>query len=154
MESSDIETLCGPGAFDSFGLPLAFIGSVSSRLPWALIAAASLALVAGCITPSIPIPPPDPSEMRIPINAATGTATFSYGPEVNYAGALVYVYDRTREVGVIAHARADGSVGPSQAFPAGDGDNVSVSFQTADEVVSACVVIGTASPVPANFCTQ
>jgi len=129
---------------------------VSSRLPCPrfLIAAALATLVGGCITPSIPIPPPDPSEMRIPIDVTSGTATFSYGPETNYAGALVYVYDRTREVGVIAHARADGSVGPTQPFPAGDGDNVSVSFQTADDVVAACVVIRANSPIPANFCTQ
>ena len=49
---------------------------------------------------------------------------------------------------------ANGSVGPTQTFPAGDGDNVSVSFQTGDDVASGCVVIGLASPVPANFCTQ
>ena len=107
----------------------------------------------GCITPSIPIPPPEPSEMRFPIDVAAGTATFSYGPEINFAGALVYVYNRSREVGVIAHARADGSVGPTQPFPAGDGDNITVTFQTSDEVTSSCVVISAASPVPSNFCT-
>ncbi len=107
----------------------------------------------GCITPSIPIPPPEPSEMRFPIDVAAGTATFSYGPEINFAGALVYVYNRSREIGVIAHARADGSVGPTQPFPAGDGDNITVTFQTSEEVTSSCVVISAASPVPSNFCT-
>lgn len=91
--------------------------------------------------------------MRFPIDTETSTATFSYGPEVNFAGALVYVYNRSREVGVIAHARPDGSVGPTQPFPAGDGDNIVVTFQTGDDASATCVVITTASPIPSNFCT-
>ena len=93
------------------------------------------------------------ADVSFPIDVAAGTATFSYGPEINFAGALVYVYNRSREVGVIAHARADGSVGPTQPFPAGDGDNITVTFQTGDEVTSSCVVISVGSPVPSNFCT-
>lgn len=122
--------------------------------PAALVLALALALgLAGCITPSIPIPPPEPALMRFPVDVATGTATFSYPPEVNYGGAIVYVYNRSREVGIIARARPDGSVGPTMPFPAGDGDNVVVTFQTDDDATSTCVVIGTASPVPNNFCT-
>jgi hypothetical protein len=113
-----------------------------------------IAGLSGCLTPSIPIPPPEPTEMRFVIDVETGTATFSYGPEVNYADALVYVYDRTRAAGVIAQSRADGSVGPTLPFPAGDGDNVVVTFQTDEDVVSTCVVITTASPIPSNFCTM
>lgn len=131
-------------------------GIVPSKVSATRIAAIAVALAIGvgaCITPSIPIPPPEPAEMRFPIDVASGTATFSYAPEVNFAGALVYVYNRTREVGVIAHARPDGSVGPTQPFAAGDGDNVVVTFQTADDASSACVVIQAASPVPGNFCT-
>jgi len=122
--------------------------------PALLVLAVALAASTSCITPSIPIPPPEPSEMRFPIDAQNGTATFSYGPEVNFAGAIVYVYNRTREVGVIARARPDGSVGPTQPFPAGDGDNVNVTFQTGDDVVATCVVITAASAVPSNFCSQ
>ena len=134
----------------------------SSKPSWSTHALARLALVVcltvgagvgGCITPSIPIPPPEPTEMRFPIDTQTGTATFSYGPEINFAGALVYVYNRTREVGVIAHARPDGSVGPTQPFPAGDGDNITVTFQTSDDASATCVVITAASPIPSNFCT-
>ena len=127
-----------------------------SRLPRlrAFVALGAVVLgLTGCITPSIPIPPPDPTEMRFPIDTEAGTATFSYGPEINYANALVYVYDRTRQLGVIAQARADGSVGPTQPFPAGDGDNVVVTFQADDDIVSSCVVITAAAPVPSNFCT-
>lgn len=127
---------------------------VPSRRLALLVLAALLWVAPSCITPSIPIPPPEPSEMRVPIDVQAGTATFSYGPEVNFGGALVYVYNRTREVGVIARARPDGSVGPTQPFPAGDGDNVNVTFQTGDDSVSTCVVITTASAVPSNFCSQ
>jgi hypothetical protein len=124
------------------------------RAAFALVATLCLVVgLGGCITPSIPIPPPEPTEMRFPIDVAAGTATFSYLPESNFANALVYVYNRNREVGVIAHARADGSVGPTMPFPAGDGDNIVVTFQTSDDASSTCVVITAASPVPSNFCT-
>jgi len=100
-------------------LPLHIPGSVPAKVTANRLVTAAVALaivlagaLGGWITPSIPIPPPEPSEMRFPIDTAAGTAPFSYGPEINFAGALVYVYNRSREVGVIAHARADGSVGP------------------------------------------
>jgi hypothetical protein len=130
---------------------------LSSRLASrARLVGLAIALTIGagaCITPSIPIPPPEPTEMRFPIDVASGTATFSYGPEINYGGALVYVYNRSREVGVIARARPDGSVGPTAPFAAGDGDNIVVTFQTSGDTVSTCIVIVATSPVPANFCT-
>ncbi|HVV85191.1 MAG TPA: hypothetical protein VHE35_19150 [Kofleriaceae bacterium] len=128
--------------------------AVGLRLRLAVVAAvaAALSTPAGCITPSIPIPPPEPTEMRIPIDAASGTATFSYAAEINFANALVYVYNRSREVGIIAHARPDGSVGPSLPFPAGDGDNLVITFQAGEESSATCIVISAASPVPSNFC--
>jgi hypothetical protein len=129
---------------------------VKPRLaPWFVgVVWVALLATSGCITPSIPIPPPDPTEMRFPIDTQTGTATFSYGPEINFTDAQVYVYNRNREAGIIARARPDGSVGPTLPFPAQDGDNIIVSFETAQDVTSSCVVITTASPVPSNFCSQ
>ncbi len=123
-------------------------------VPWILTVAFALASQAGCITPSIPIPPPEPSEMRFVIDTQTGTATFAYGAENNFADALVYVFNRDRAAGIIARARADGSVGPTLPFPAADGDNIIVTFDADGEASSTCVVITTASPVPNNFCSQ
>jgi len=46
--------------------------------------------LAACITPSIPIPPPDPAQADFTITVqdnGTSTASFSYPPDNNYVGA-------------------------------------------------------------------
>lgn len=110
--------------------------------------------LAGCITPSIPIPPPEPSNMSFAIDVEAGAATFRYGPEPNFSDAIVYVYNRTQRQGLITAARADGSVGPTQPFPAAAGDNVAVTFETPDTVVSTCVVVREGVPSIGEYCTQ
>jgi hypothetical protein len=110
--------------------------------------------LAGCITPSIPIPPPEPTSMAFAIDAQAGEATFTYAAEPNYSGATVYVFNRTAGIGIIATARADGSVGPTAPFPAQVGDNVAVTFETDEASVSACVVVRAGSPSPVEYCTR
>ncbi|MBA3540715.1 MAG: hypothetical protein H0T79_13980, partial [Deltaproteobacteria bacterium] len=61
--------------------------------------------VSGCITPSIPIPPPDPALMTFDVQTELGTAVFAYGPEDNYADAVVFIYNRDKGVGIIETAR-------------------------------------------------
>ncbi len=117
-------------------------------LPTSLLAALALVLAVaatGCITPSIPIPPPDPERMAFDVDLAEGSARFSYPAEANYSGAIVYVFNRTDEVqqGIITVARDDGSVGPTEPFPvaAGIANDILVSFETEDQVVSTCVTV-------------
>lgn len=104
----------------------------------------------GCVTPSIPIPPPEPERMTFTIDVQAGAASFEYGPEPNYADAVVYVFNRDRGQGVITTARPDGSVGPTDPFPAGVGDQVAVTFETADSIAGTCVRIN--SDGTAGFC--
>lgn len=113
------------------------------------VALAVVVAIGGCVTPSIPIPPPESGQMTFALEASEGTATFVYEPEPNYADALVYIYNRDLRTGIIASARADGSVGPTQPFPADIGHEIQVTFETDEMAVGSCVVIrsdGTAAP--------
>ena len=105
--------------------------------------------VAGCNTPSIPIPPPEPGQMAFELDEDAGTATYSYGlqrPDPDFAGAVVYVFNRDQGVGVIDTARDDGSVGPTASFPAALGDEVMVTFELEDQLASTCVVLAAGTP--------
>lgn len=114
------------------------------RLSLALVVSVvALGGVGGCVTPSIPIPPPEPERMTFTIDAQAGEAQFSYGPEPNYADAVVYVFNRDRGEGIITTARPDGSVGPTERFPAAAGDQVAITFETADSIAGTCVQINT-----------
>jgi hypothetical protein len=96
---------------------------------------------AGCFTPSIPIPPPNPEAMTFSVDLTLGQATFAYGADESYVDATVYVYNRTQGRGVIDTARPDGSVGPTAPFPAAVGDQIQVTFEADTEVASVCVLL-------------
>jgi len=109
---------------------------------------------AGCITPSIPIPPPDPSQMDFAITGS-GTATqasFSYPATSIYANGTAYIFDRNEGFGVIQAAAADGSIGPTMAFAATLGDNVVVSVELEQQTASTCVVLRAGSQDPNVYC--
>ncbi|MDX2088215.1 MAG: hypothetical protein SFX73_10200 [Kofleriaceae bacterium] len=97
--------------------------------------------IAGCITPSIPIPPPDPAMMTFELQGEAGNhvAIFEYPPNVNYEGSIVFVYNRDRGVGVIEAARPDGSVGPTAPVRAELDEQMVVTFQREDQTVSTCI---------------
>lgn len=92
-----------------------------------------------CVTPSIPIPPPEPELMTFAVDVASGAATFAYDPEPSFSDAVVYIFNRDQGRGIITTARADGSVGPTEPFPAVTGDNISVTFETDEAIVGSCV---------------
>jgi hypothetical protein len=107
-----------------------------------LIAALALALSAGvssCAAPSVPIPPPSPEAMAFEVDATAGTASFTYQPTADYAGAIVYVFNRDSGQGVITTADPDGAVAPTAPFPARDGDEIVVSFELERQLASTCV---------------
>lgn len=118
-----------------------------------IVAVGALAL-AGCITPSIPIPPPDPARMTFSVSivGTASTATFSYPPEHNYHGGVVYVYNRTQHGGVIKDVNADDSIGPTPAFAAAVGDDVVISVQTVDQTESTCVKLRDGTGQDPNSC--
>jgi len=113
-----------------------------------------LAALGGCVTPSIPIPPPDPGRMTfaIQVEGTSSTARFSYPPDVNYVDTIVFVFNRDRGVGVIEAARVDGSVGPTAPVSAAAGDQVVVSFQREDQTVSTCIRLREGAQNAADYC--
>lgn len=102
---------------------------------------AGVLALGGCITPSIPIPPPDPAQMTFKLQGEEGnhTASFEYPANVNYEGSIVFVYNRDRGTGIIEAARLDGSVGPTAPVRAELGEQMVVTFQREDQTVSTCV---------------
>lgn len=117
--------------------------------------AIGLALVMGagaCITPSIPIPPPEPAAMTFTVNVADGLATFAYRATDRYASAIVYVFNEDLGDGIITTARPDGSVGPTRPFPAMAGNRVIVTFEIDDQSVSECVRIRDGTPTANDRC--
>jgi hypothetical protein len=101
----------------------------------------ALALVGGCVTPSIPIPPPDPAQMTftVTVDGTSSNATFAYPPRADYGDAIVYVFNRDQGVGIIEQARPDGSVGPTRPVAGHINEQIVVSFQLDDQTVSRCI---------------
>jgi hypothetical protein len=121
---------------------------VRVRLLTGLIA---VALAAGCITPSIPIPPPEPSAMMFEVDPLAGEATFSYRPTERYADAKVYIFNADQGMGVITTARPDGGVDPTP-FPAVIGNQVVITFEMEDDAVSSCVRVTEGTPSALDVC--
>ena len=109
----------------------------------------------GCITPSIPIPPPDPGLMTFTLigDGANTSATFSYPANANYHESIVYVYNRDRGRGIIEAARADGSVGPTQPVQAALGEQIVVTFQREDLTASTCIRLRNGTQSSTDYCT-
>jgi len=96
--------------------------------------------VSGCVTPSIPIPPPDPARMTFEVtDGPESTASFSYAPEANYVDAIVYVFNRDRGTGVFQETNPDGSAGPTAPLGAALGEQIVVTFEREDQTVSTCI---------------
>jgi hypothetical protein len=125
------------------------------RSPVAIAGVLTGLLLGGCITPSIPIPPPDPVLMTFLVmgDGANTTATFSYPADHNYVGSIVFVYNRDRGLGIIEAARPDGSVGPTQPVRAALGDQIVVTFQRDDLTVSTCVRLRNGTQSSTDYCS-
>jgi hypothetical protein len=128
---------------------------LSMRRPTLAIAAVVGLLLGGCITPSIPIPPPDPELMTFEVSGdgATSTARFSYPADPNYRGSVVFVYNRDRGLGIIEATRPDGSVGPTQPVQAAIGEQVVVTFEREDQTVSTCVRLRNGAQSSIDYCS-
>lgn len=114
----------------------------------------AVAMQASCITPSIPIPPPDPSQMTFQLAGEVGNqaASFSYPANVNYEDTVVFVYNRNKQMGIIEAAHPDGSVGPTAPVRADLGDEMVVSFQRDDQTVSTCIKLREGAQSATDYC--
>jgi hypothetical protein len=110
--------------------------------------------IAGCITPSIPIPPPDPELMTFDVTGegAASMATFEYPANVNFESSILYVFNRDRGVGIIEATRPDGSVGPTRPVSAALGNEIIVSFQRDDLSVSTCIRLRNGQQSRTDYC--
>jgi hypothetical protein len=120
-----------------------------------LVGAVMLVAPAACVTPSIPIPPPDPAKMTFSFEGLGGPesrASFAYPPDGNYIDSIVFVYNRDRGVGVIENAHPDGSVGPTAPIGADVGEQVVVTFEREDQTVSTCIRLREGAQSPFDFC--
>lgn len=119
-----------------------------------LLSILALAALGGCITPSIPIPPPDPGKMTfsVMVQGDSSTARFTYPPDINYIDTIVFVFNRDRGVGVIETAKSDGSVGPTAPVAAAVGEQIVVSFQRDDQTVSTCIRLREGAQNANDYC--
>jgi hypothetical protein len=127
----------------------------SQRRRWRLLPAlVALAAFAGCITPSIPIPPPDPADMTFHLSGDPNatTATFSYPRDTNYCNGTLYLYDRDRHYGIIQAANVDCTLGPTQPMTALAGDQLDVTVQVGQQSVSTCIRLREGMPSPTDYC--
>ena len=97
--------------------------------------------VCACVTPSVPIPPPAPEKMVFDADPEDGLVTFSYDAQSGYGGAVVYIFNRDIGEGIITTARGDGSVGPTEPFPAQLGDDLIITFETEEQLASRCITV-------------
>jgi hypothetical protein len=120
-----------------------------------LIALIGLAAgITGCVTPSIPIPPPDPALMTFTVTTdpegAITSASFEYPPTVTYVGGVAYVFNRTSGKGVIETVHGNGSIGPTTPIEARLNDELVISVENDDQTVSTCVLLKEGTP--SSYC--
>ncbi len=110
--------------------------------------------LAGCVTPSIPIPPPDPAMMSFHLTTVgtSTTAVLMYPATDAYKNGIAYVYNRSLGTGVIQACHPDGSIGPTEPTPASLGDNIVVSVQVGDQTESSCIVLQEGAQDPTHYC--
>ena len=105
---------------------------------------------AGCVTPSIPIPPPEPSMMTFTVTTdpqgVITSASLQYPATQNYVGGIVYVYNRTSGHGIIENVNANGSIGPTTPVAATLNDQLVISVENDEQTVSTCVLLKEGSP--------
>jgi len=121
----------------------------------ALLATLVLAVAAqGCVTPSIPIPPPDPSKMEftVTVNGTASTTVMSYPETSYYRGGIAYLYNRFQHAGVIQDVNANGSIGPTPPMAAALGDEIVVTVQLDTQSESSCIVLRNGVQDPTTYC--
>ena len=108
----------------------------------------------GCITPSIPIPPPDPAKMEfdVTVEAGVSQAVFTYPADANYVGSILYLYNRDLGSGLIQDANADGSIGPTAPLRAELDHQIVVTFEREDQTVSTCIRLRDGAQSATSYC--
>lgn len=91
-----------------------------------IITIAVALLVTGCVTPMIPLPPPDSRLMSLTIpDKSKGVVTFGYQKDSRFNAAYFYIFNESTGKGVIQQANADGSL-TSDPFVVKEGHFLSI----------------------------
>jgi hypothetical protein len=98
-------------------------------------------LSGACITPSLPVPPPEPAFLSFAVDAVNGQARFHADALPDWSGAKVSVFDESTGHGVIVVANPDGSVSETPPFAAHDGDRVTVVYEIHDQSAGRCLIL-------------
>jgi hypothetical protein len=88
-----------------------------------------LLFVGGCVTPSVPLPPPDLQALTFTAAAAPGLVQVIGKPSERHSDARFYIYDYGTGDGVITRAAHDGTF-TSMPFAGNDLDTVQIYFDT------------------------
>jgi hypothetical protein len=110
--------------------------------------------LAACVTPSIPIPPPDPADADFTITTQDGVsfASLNYPPDGNYIGGTYYLFDHNTGGGVFHIANPDGSI-TGLSLQASPGDQVVITIEGNEQTVSRCVVLRAGPQDPNTYCS-
>lgn len=111
--------------------------------------------IAGCITPSVPVPPPSAEAQSFAIDGASGTATYQGSLGSDWTNSWVVVLVERTGDGVVARSDATGVVAPTDPFLAVEGDIVNIEYERDDGERAALCLILHPGPSSSNYeCTQ
>lgn len=117
-------------------------------------AAFLFALVAGCFTPTVPVPPPDSQSVTFRLTnqvcdpmdtlcdpTATVT-TYKADPNENWPNSWVVVRCERTGKGAVTRSQADGSVAETEPFLCADGDRVLIAYEDdGGDTAGLCLIL-------------
>ena len=107
-----------------------------------LLYAGLLVLSGGCVTPSIPLPPPDLAALSFVSGPTPGTLELEGKPSAINASSRFAAFNEQRHVGVLVDTAVDGSFA-SEPFAGGAGDLVELWFEAGGKrsQIATCTVV-------------
>jgi hypothetical protein len=119
-----------------------------------LLGAAALAVIVGCNTPSVPIPPPALESLGFQsAGGPPGMIVLQGQPNPRHANARFFAFNRSRGDGVITTAGGDGAFTTSP-FAGSEGDNMQLYYDTpaGDHSEEVCVQLQIGIPLISTLC--
>jgi len=117
-----------------------------------LLGAAALAVIVGCNTPSVPIPPPSLESLGFQ-NATPGLVVLQGQPNARHANARFFAINRSSGDGVITTAGGDGAF-TTTPFAGGEGDTMQMYYDTpaGEQSEEVCVRLEIGIPLISTRC--
>ncbi len=138
------------------------------RVPTVIVLVALASSAGGCFTPSVPVPPPGPESFNFSITTQTcdpmdppsicdptaTVATFSAGPDIDWADSWVVVRDEHHSDGVVTRTNPDGSVSETMPFRADAGDQINIGYErdSDHQQIGICMVLHAGQGSSSDLC--